>query len=77
MEVTYICTYINHSLGLEERQYLPLPQSVHKKIQEKFAQGDPGEICAKSETGENHGWYTCMTWIERVYLMNDNIIINM
>ena len=39
VEVTYICTHTNHSLGLEEGKYLPLPQSVRKEIQEKFAQG--------------------------------------
>ena len=39
VEVTYICTHRNHLLGLEECKYLPLPQSVQKEIQEKFAQG--------------------------------------
>ena len=31
-------THTNHSLGLEEK-YLPLPHSVCKEVQEKFAQG--------------------------------------
>ena len=31
--------HTNHSLGLEECKYLPLPQSIRKEIQEKFAQG--------------------------------------
>ena len=39
VEVTYICTHTNHSLGVEECKYLPLPHSVRKEIQEKFAQG--------------------------------------
>ena len=39
VEVTYICTHTNHLLGLEECKYLPLPQSVRKEMQEKFAQG--------------------------------------
>jgi len=39
VELTYICTHTNHSLGLEECKYLPLPLSVRKEIQEKFAQG--------------------------------------
>ena len=39
VEVTYICTHTNHSLGLKEFKYLPLPHSVRKEIQEKFAQG--------------------------------------
>ena len=37
--VTYISTHTNHSLGLEECKYIPLPQSVRKEIQQKFAQG--------------------------------------
>ena len=39
VKVTYICAHTNHSLELEECKYLPLPQSVRKEIQEKFAQG--------------------------------------
>ena len=39
VEVTYTCTHTNYSLGLEECKYLPLPLSVRKEVQEKFAQG--------------------------------------
>ena len=39
VEVTYICTQANQILELEECKYLPLPQSVRKEIQEKFAHG--------------------------------------
>ncbi len=39
VEVIYNFTHTNHSLGLEECEYLPLPLSVQTDIQEKFAQG--------------------------------------
>ena len=39
VEVTYISTHTNHSLGVKECKYLPLPLTVRKEIQEKFAQG--------------------------------------
>ena len=38
VEVEYYYTHTNHLLGLEECKFLPLPLSVRKDIQEKFAQ---------------------------------------
>ena len=39
VEVLYVCTHTNHSLGLEECKYIPLSQSVKTEVQEKFSQG--------------------------------------
>ena len=39
VDVIYNSTHTNHSLGVEECKYIPLPVSVRKEIQEKFAQG--------------------------------------
>ena len=39
VEVTYISTHTNHAVGIQECKYLPLPLSVRKDIQEKFAHG--------------------------------------
>ena len=39
VEVLYISTHTNHSLGLHECKHLPLPVSIRRKIQEKFACG--------------------------------------
>ena len=39
VDVIYNSTHTNHSLGVEECKHIPLPVSVRKEIQEKFAQG--------------------------------------
>ena len=39
VRVTYIPTHTNHSLGLAECKYIPLPKSVCQEIEEKFASG--------------------------------------
>ena len=39
VQITYTFSHTNHSLGLEECKYIPLPFSIQKEIQEKFMQG--------------------------------------
>ena len=39
VQVTYIPTHTNHSLGLAECKYIPLPKSIRWEIEEKFASG--------------------------------------
>ena len=39
VSLDYICTHTNHDLDISEAKYLPLPQSIKREVQEKFAKG--------------------------------------
>lgn len=39
VNVEYISTHSGHQPSRAELRFLPLPQSLHKEVQEKFAQG--------------------------------------
>ena len=39
VEVEYNYTHTNHTPGIKEFKYLPLPASVRKEVQEKFSKG--------------------------------------
>ena len=39
VEVTYISTHTNHTVGIQECKHLPLPLSVRRDIQERFSGG--------------------------------------
>ena len=39
VSLQYIATHTNHELSLAETKHLPLPQSLKKEVQDKFAKG--------------------------------------